>query len=80
MKKTIMIDLDGVLDNYEKYTDEIPSIRKGAKEFVEELSNKYELVLFTTRNSNGSNKSRTSSRKSSNKFWNSKLYDKSLVK
>ena len=28
MKKTIMIDLDGVLDNYEKYTEDIPSIKK----------------------------------------------------
>jgi len=50
-KKTIMIDLDGVLDNYTVYTDEIPSIRSGAREFVKKLSDNYELVLFTTRNS-----------------------------
>ena len=49
MKKTIMIDLDGVLDNYENYTDKIPSIKKGAKEFVKTLSKDYELILFTTR-------------------------------
>ena len=50
-KKTIMIDLDGVLDNYTVYTKEIPSMRVGAKEFVEELSKNYELILFTTRSS-----------------------------
>lgn len=47
-----MIDLDGVLNNYLKYEENhIPEIRKGAKEFVKTLynSNKYELVLFTTR-------------------------------
>ena len=49
MKKTIMIDLDGVLDNYSTYTDEIPEIRKGAKDFVKKLSKNYELILFTTR-------------------------------
>ena len=49
MKKTIMIDLDGVLDNYTVYTDNIPEIRKGAKDFVKKLSKNYELILFTTR-------------------------------
>jgi len=49
MKKTIAIDLDGVLDNYTKYTDYIPPIRKGAKEFIIKLSKDYDLVLFTTR-------------------------------
>ena len=49
MKKTIMIDLDGVLDDYTHYTDEIPNIRKGAKDFVKMLSKDYELILFTTR-------------------------------
>ncbi len=46
-----MIDLDGVLDNYTVYTDEIPDIKNGAKEFVKKLSENYELILFTTRNS-----------------------------
>ncbi|MBQ8476190.1 hypothetical protein IJ531_03910, partial [bacterium] len=42
----------GVLNNYIKYTDDIPEIRQGAKEFIEKLYsiNEYELVLFTTRN------------------------------
>ena len=44
-----MIDLDGVLDNYEKYTEDIPEIRKGAKDFIIKLSKDYELILFTTR-------------------------------
>ena len=49
-KKTIAIDLDGVLDNYTKYTEEIiPPIRKGAKEFIIKLSKDYEIILFTTR-------------------------------
>ena len=51
MKKTIAIDLDNVLNEYTKYTDNIPPIRKGAKEFIIELSKEYNLVLFTTRNS-----------------------------
>ena len=49
-----MIDLDGVLNNYTKYEENyIPEIKSGAREFLEELNklNKYELVLFTTRNS-----------------------------
>ena len=50
-KKTIMIDLDGVLDNYTFYTEEIPNMKDGAKEFVKNLSDNYELILFTTRNS-----------------------------
>lgn len=53
MKKTIMIDLDGVLDNYNGnyIEDTIPDIKSGAKEFIEKLSKDYELILFTTRNS-----------------------------
>ena len=49
MKKTIMIDLDGVLDNYTHYTEEIQDIKNGAREFIEQLSKDYELILFTTR-------------------------------
>ena len=51
-KRTIMIDLDGVLDDYSKYDENnIPEIKKGAKEFIKKLhsTGKYELVLFTTR-------------------------------
>ena len=51
-KKTLMIDLDGVLNNYSKYEENyIPEIKQGAKKFLEKLykSDKYELILFTTR-------------------------------
>lgn len=51
-KKTIMIDLDGVLDNYSTYDkDSIPEIKIGAVDFIERLdkTGKYELILFTTR-------------------------------
>lgn len=51
-KKTIMIDLDGVLDNYSTYDkNNIPEIKQGAKDFIKKLdkTGKYELVLFTTR-------------------------------
>lgn len=49
-KYTIMIDLDGVLNNYTQYDENvIPEMKHGAKEFLEKLSEKYSLVLFTTR-------------------------------
>lgn len=53
-KKTLMIDLDGVLNNYSKYDEKfIPEIKEGAKEFLDKLykTDKYELILFTTRKS-----------------------------
>lgn len=52
-KKVISIDLDGVLNNYRGNYDKnnIPEIKSGAKEFVIKLSEKYDLILFTTRNS-----------------------------
>ena len=52
-KKTIAIDLDGVLDEYNgKYNEDIiPNIKSGAKEFIIKLSKDYKLILFTTRNS-----------------------------
>lgn len=52
-KKKILIDLDGVLNEYgkEKYDENfIPEIKDGAKEFVESLSEIAELYLFTSRN------------------------------
>ncbi len=51
MKKTILMDLDGVLNDYDGVYDEnhIPNIRKGAKEFIKKLYLKYEIKLFTTR-------------------------------
>ena len=51
-KKTILIDLDGVLNtytgNYDK--DYIPPIKDGAFDFLKELSKDYEIKIFTTRN------------------------------
>ena len=52
-KKKILIDLDGVLNKYgsEKYDENfIPEIKNGASKFIEELSENYELYLFTSRN------------------------------
>jgi hypothetical protein len=51
-KKKILIDLDGVLNEYRGEYDEnsIPEIKKGAKEFLAELSKSADLYLFTTRN------------------------------
>ena len=50
-KKTILIDLDGVLNdyvgNYDK--DFIPPIKFGAKEFLSDLSKNYDIKIFTTR-------------------------------
>ena len=52
-KKKILIDLDGVLNEYgkEKFDENyIPEIKDGAKSFVEELSREFDLYLFTSRN------------------------------
>jgi len=51
-KKTILIDLDGVLNEYKGNfnKDYISPIKSGAKEFLEELSKEYEIKIFTTRN------------------------------
>jgi len=51
-KKTLLIDLDGVLNNYDGNYDKdnIPSIKVGAKELLEKLSKDYEIKLFTSRN------------------------------
>lgn len=51
--KRILIDLDGVLNEYgkDKFDENfIPNIKIGAIEFVKELSKESELYLFTTRN------------------------------
>ena len=54
IKPTILIDLDGVLNNYKGHYDKniIPEINKNAIIFLKKLYtlNKYTLVLFTTRN------------------------------
>ena len=51
-RKTIMIDLDGVLNMYDgKYVkNKLPEMRLGAREFVQKIYKDYDLVLFTTRN------------------------------
>ena len=52
-KKKILIDLDGVLNQYgkEKYDENyIPEIKEGVKEFLEKLSTIGDLYLFTSRN------------------------------
>lgn len=52
-KRKILIDLDGVLNQYgndnfdENY---IPELRYGAKEFIKLLYTNFELYLFTSRN------------------------------
>ncbi len=51
-KKTILIDLDGVLNlytgNYDK--EVIPSIKEGAEEFLKKISKEYDIKVFTVRN------------------------------
>ena len=53
IKKTILIDLDGVLNTYTGDFDErfIPPIKEGALEFIKELSEQFKIKIFTTRNS-----------------------------
>ncbi len=50
--KTILIDLDGVLNEYKGDFDKnsIPNIKQGAREFLEQISQSYEIKIFTTRN------------------------------
>ena len=52
MKKTILIDLDGVLNTYKGNFDKdfIPPVKEGALEFLHDLSKDYQIKLFTTRN------------------------------
>ena len=52
-KKTILFDLDGVLNTYDGKYDKnnIPPIKDGAYKLIKELSKNYNIVIFTTRNS-----------------------------
>ena len=52
MSKIALVDLDGVLNEYSgKYNEyEVPKIKKGAKEFLEKLSENYDIEIFTVRN------------------------------
>ena len=52
-RKKILIDLDGVLNEYgkEPYNENyIPRIKSGARDFIEQLNEFGELYLFTSRN------------------------------
>lgn len=50
-KKTILVDLDGVLNEYNGVfkEDSIPEIREGAKEFIIDLRKDFDIKIFTTR-------------------------------
>ncbi len=51
-KKTILMDLDGVLNTYTGDFDEnfIPPIKDGAFNFIKNLSADYKVIIFTSRN------------------------------
>lgn len=51
--KTILFDLDGVLNTYDGKYDKnyIPPIKEGAYKIIKELSEVYKIVIFTTRDS-----------------------------
>lgn len=50
MKPTVCVDFDGVLNNYRKYDEnDLSTPREGAKEFLEELSKKYRVIILTAR-------------------------------
>ncbi len=52
IKKTILFDLDGVLNTYDGKYDEkyIPPIKDEAYKLIKDLSPNYKIVIFTTRN------------------------------
>ena len=52
IKKTILFDLDGVLNTYDGNYNKnyIPPIKDGAYKLIKELSKDYKIVIFTTRN------------------------------
>ena len=52
IRKTILIDLDGVLNNYKGNFDinQVPEIKVGARNFLNKLSKDFDIKLFTTRN------------------------------
>ena len=51
-KKTILFDLDGVLNTYSGNFDTtfIPPVNGEAKKLIKELSKNYKIVIFTARN------------------------------
>ena len=52
LAKIALVDLDGVLNEYTgKYNEyEVPKVREGAKDFLEKLSENYDIEIFTVRN------------------------------
>ena len=52
MKRKILIDLDGVLNEYKGNfnKDFIPEMKVGADEFLEKLAQEFEIKIFITRN------------------------------
>jgi FMN phosphatase YigB (HAD superfamily) len=52
LKKTILFDIDGVLNTYDGTYNEsyIPPIKEGAYELIKDLSADYKIIIFTTRN------------------------------
>ena len=52
LKKTILIDLDGVLNEYSGKFEKnvIPKPKKNVIKFLEYLQKDYEIIVFTTRN------------------------------
>ncbi len=51
-RKTLLIDLDGVLNIYEENFQKnyIPKLKSGAYQFLEYLAQEYNIKIFTTRN------------------------------
>lgn len=50
MKPNICIDFDGVLTNYKGYKgDDLGEVKQGAKEFLETLSQEYNIIIFSVR-------------------------------
>ena len=51
MKKRILLDLDGVLNTYDGKYDEsdIPPVKQGARDFLQNLSKEFDIILFTCR-------------------------------
>lgn len=48
--QTICVDFDGVLNNYKGYDkDNLGTPREGVKEFLETLSQEYDVVIFSAR-------------------------------
>ena len=58
MPKIALVDLDGVLNNYDgRYSEnEIPQPKNDVENFLVQLSKTYEIHIFTVRNKNLTNK------------------------